>query len=178
MAAIAAGRFTDVDDTSIFKAGIQWMADSGITKGCNPRSNGKFCPQNTVTREQMAAFMRRLAEAKVVKADTAATAGDSDKLDGVHADDITPLAIAQVDQTAAGTAITTPTTINSASIAVPGSGVLIITGSVYLSAGTNGTAGLEAYIDATEIGNSAAAASSRRRPTIRIWRTGSHTRRR
>jgi len=32
---------------------------AGITKGCNPPTNDKFCPKDNVTREQMAAFLRR-----------------------------------------------------------------------------------------------------------------------
>ena len=50
--------FTD-DDDSIFEADIEWMADQGITKGCNPPVNNKFCPDDNVTRGQMAAFLVR-----------------------------------------------------------------------------------------------------------------------
>jgi len=80
----AAGGFTDVADTNVFKADIDWLAATGVTKGCNPPTNDKFCPGNTVTREQMAAFMHRLAANKVVDAKTAI---DSDTLDGKHATD-------------------------------------------------------------------------------------------
>jgi hypothetical protein len=52
------GRFVD-DDSSIFEADIEWMADQGITKGCNPPLNDRFCPDDTVTRGQMAAFLVR-----------------------------------------------------------------------------------------------------------------------
>ena len=37
------------------------MKDNGIAKGCNPPTNNKFRPKNAVTREQMSAFMHRLA---------------------------------------------------------------------------------------------------------------------
>jgi hypothetical protein len=47
--------FTD-DETSIFEASINRLAASGITTGCG---SGKFCPLTSVTREQMAAFLRR-----------------------------------------------------------------------------------------------------------------------
>jgi hypothetical protein len=47
--------FTD-DETSIFEASINRLAAAGITTGCG---NGKFCPLTSVTREQMAAFLRR-----------------------------------------------------------------------------------------------------------------------
>jgi len=51
-------RFIDTAD-SIFENEIEWMADEGITKGCNPPSNTKFCPKGNVTRGQMAAFLNR-----------------------------------------------------------------------------------------------------------------------
>ncbi len=50
--------FTD-DEFSIFEADIEWLAASGITKGCNPPVNDMFCPNDSVTRGQMAAFLHR-----------------------------------------------------------------------------------------------------------------------
>lgn len=44
---------------SIHEADIARIAQWGITVGCNPPDNDLFCPENTVTRGQMAAFMRR-----------------------------------------------------------------------------------------------------------------------
>jgi hypothetical protein len=63
----AGGAFTD-DDTSIFEADIEWLADAGVTAGCNPPDNDYFCPGDAVTRGQMAAFMRRLSANQVVDA--------------------------------------------------------------------------------------------------------------
>jgi len=63
----AGGHFTD-DDDSIFEAHIEWMADSAITLGCNPPTNDNYCPDDSVTRGQMAAFMHRLADNQVVDA--------------------------------------------------------------------------------------------------------------
>jgi subtilisin family serine protease len=51
--------FVDVSKDSIFYDDIQWLAQKGITKGCNPPTNDRFCPTSIVTREQMAAFMVR-----------------------------------------------------------------------------------------------------------------------
>ena len=59
--ALAADRFKDVPTTNIFHDDIAWLAENGITFGCNPPDNDEFCPKDDVTREQMAAFMRRLA---------------------------------------------------------------------------------------------------------------------
>ena len=42
-----------------FEAAIEWLAAEGITKGCNPPLNTRFCPDNNVTRGQMATFLTR-----------------------------------------------------------------------------------------------------------------------
>ena len=62
-AVIAGHRFGDVPNTNIFHGDITWLAENDITRGCNPPANTLFCPKDTVTREQMAAFMRRNAQA-------------------------------------------------------------------------------------------------------------------
>jgi hypothetical protein len=98
-AAIAAGGFVDVADDSVFIADIQWMKDAGITKGCNPPTNDMFCPASNVTRQQMAAFMHRLAASRVVDAKTAL---DADKLDGVDSGGFLPDGTPPVGTTARG----------------------------------------------------------------------------
>lgn len=50
--------FTD-DDGSTFEEDINRLAEAGITKGCNPPVNDRFCPEDATTREQMAAFLVR-----------------------------------------------------------------------------------------------------------------------
>ena len=47
------------DDGSVFEADIEWLAGEGITQGCNPPVNDMFCPNDAVTRGQMAAFLVR-----------------------------------------------------------------------------------------------------------------------
>lgn len=47
------------DDGSVFENDIAKLATAGITKGCNPPANTMFCPRDRVTREQMAAFLKR-----------------------------------------------------------------------------------------------------------------------
>lgn len=47
------------DDQSEFAADILWLTGAGITQGCNPPTNDMFCPDDPVTREQMAAFLVR-----------------------------------------------------------------------------------------------------------------------
>lgn len=52
------GTFGD-DDGSIHEANIEAIAADGITKGCNPPVNDMFCPNQSVTRAQMATFLTR-----------------------------------------------------------------------------------------------------------------------
>jgi glucose/arabinose dehydrogenase len=54
----SADPFTDVAG-SIFVDDIAWLARTGITKGCNPPANDRFCPRDDVTREEMATFLTR-----------------------------------------------------------------------------------------------------------------------
>lgn len=51
--------FFDDDDGSVFEANINSLASAGITLGCNPPDNDRFCPHQPVTRGQMAAFLVR-----------------------------------------------------------------------------------------------------------------------
>jgi glucose/arabinose dehydrogenase len=53
--------FTD-DNGTTFENDINAIAEAGITKGCNPPDNTRFCPDDRVTRGQMAAFIRRALE--------------------------------------------------------------------------------------------------------------------
>ncbi|MEA2023394.1 MAG: CapA family protein [Actinomycetota bacterium] len=50
--------FTD-DEASVFESDINAIAAAGITRGCNPPANDRYCPDRNVTREQMAALLRR-----------------------------------------------------------------------------------------------------------------------
>jgi hypothetical protein len=47
------------DDTSIFEQDIEKIAAAGITYGCNPPTGNEFCPDDLVTRGEMAAFLAR-----------------------------------------------------------------------------------------------------------------------
>jgi hypothetical protein len=48
-----------VDDDGIFEGAINKLAEAGITSGCNPPTDDRYCPTDPVTRGQMAAFIRR-----------------------------------------------------------------------------------------------------------------------
>jgi hypothetical protein len=47
------------DDGLIFEADIDRLGTAGITKGCNPPANDRFCPGDVLNRAQMAAFLHR-----------------------------------------------------------------------------------------------------------------------
>lgn len=47
------------DDDSVFEDDIEWLAQRGITQGCNPPTRDRFCPDDEITRGQMAAFLHR-----------------------------------------------------------------------------------------------------------------------
>ena len=54
------GTFVDVACPSPFADWIYALADEGITAGCTPAGD-QYCPQNTVTRKQMAPFLLKAA---------------------------------------------------------------------------------------------------------------------
>ena len=54
---VARSRFNDVDASGFYARFIERMADLGVTGGCGDGSG--FCPDRSVTRAQMAAFLSR-----------------------------------------------------------------------------------------------------------------------
>ncbi len=54
----AGNLFTDVHG-SVFEADIDQLATAGVTKGCNPPTNDRYCPDSPVLRDQMASFLSR-----------------------------------------------------------------------------------------------------------------------
>jgi len=56
----ASGADSFVDDNgNVFEGAIERIAAAGVTVGCNPPHNDRFCPDDTVTRAQMATFLTR-----------------------------------------------------------------------------------------------------------------------
>ncbi len=68
-------RFIDVVPAHPFVTDIEWLAGEGITKGCNPPTNDRFCPEQPVTRGQMAAFLTRALD---LESGTPGAFGDDD----------------------------------------------------------------------------------------------------
>ena len=52
------GTFVD-DDGIVHEPAIEAIAAAGITLGCNPPDNDRYCPRDPVSRGQMAAFLAR-----------------------------------------------------------------------------------------------------------------------
>lgn len=105
IAAVGAEDFDDVADDNIFKEDIDWLAAVGVTRGCNPPMNTKYCPDDYVTRGQMAAFMHRLANGVVTakEADVATNADHADEADNADTlDGLDSSAFAKVSQAGEG----------------------------------------------------------------------------
>lgn len=83
------GTFRDVSSASVHRRNIEKLAASGITKGCG---TDRFCPEDPVTRQQMASFLTRALDL--------APAGDPGFTDvaasNVHGADIASLAAAGI----------------------------------------------------------------------------------
>ncbi|MDH3193500.1 MAG: S-layer homology domain-containing protein [Acidimicrobiia bacterium] len=62
------GYFTD-DDGTVHEANINALRAAGITTGCNPPDNTRFCPFNNVTRAEMATFLVRALDLPSTSAD-------------------------------------------------------------------------------------------------------------
>lgn len=62
------GLFVD-DDGSVHEANINDFAVRGITRGCNPPTNDRFCPTRTLTRGEVAAFLRRFLQLPATEVD-------------------------------------------------------------------------------------------------------------
>ena len=87
---VSSTRFADVDGTHRYAAFIERFAELGVTAGCKTDPL-RYCPDDTVTRAQMATFLVRAFDLE-----DAAPAGFADTADNTHAADIDKLAAARV----------------------------------------------------------------------------------
>jgi micrococcal nuclease len=71
------GTFSD-DDGNVHEAAIEAVAAAGITRGCNPPANYRFCPDDSITRGQMAAFLVRALDLPASSQDTFGDDDDSE----------------------------------------------------------------------------------------------------
>lgn len=87
--------FIDHDD-SVFELAIDRLGTAGITTGCNPPNNDQFCPDDRVTRGQMAAFLARARElSPIYPPSTTTTTIPPDPGDTVNCSDFDTQAEAQ-----------------------------------------------------------------------------------
>lgn len=129
VAVYASHSFNDVPDTNTFHSDIAWLAESGVTKGCNPPANTEFCPADEVSRGQMAAFMRRFAQYLDAEDGTPAQADNADTLDGLDAVELVPTAAFNSIEDVPGQNLF----ILPVEITAPAPGILILTGNVEAS---------------------------------------------
>ncbi|MGD2060272.1 MAG: SpoIID/LytB domain-containing protein [Acidimicrobiia bacterium] len=54
-------KFSDINGNT-FEKDIAWAYETGVTRGCNPPDNTRFCPNDRVSRGQMAAFLTRFLD--------------------------------------------------------------------------------------------------------------------
>ncbi len=83
--------FEDVPEDHLFHDDITWLARERITFGCNPPDNTLFCPEDSVTRGQMAAFLKRTMEVPASETDHF-----EDDDESIFEDDINAIAEANI----------------------------------------------------------------------------------
>lgn len=135
--AVASHSFSDVPDSHIFHDDIEWLKDSDVTRGCNPgEGNTRFCPEDPVTRGQMSAFMRRLAENRVVDAGTVDGLDSTSFVGRDEPDAVTASMIA--DEPGIGNELrnllvitSLPQRVLSVQLSVPGGGYVVLQASGY-----------------------------------------------
>jgi hypothetical protein len=120
---LASHTFTDVPTSSTFHADIEAIADAGVTTGC---ATGKYCPEDFVTREQMAAFLNRLGALGTGKEPVVNAA----RLDGFAADDLSRTSGGTVEDDLVVPTAPQATTYTNALVDAPVDGYLIVNASI------------------------------------------------
>jgi hypothetical protein len=121
LTAVASHSFTDVPDNQTFHEDIEWLKDTGVTRGCNPPANTEFCPDRFTSRGEMAAFMKRYAAFIDAEDGTPGQADNADTVDGFDASSLVR---------AEGSATDNPSesdgTVESVTIDAPVDGLLVV----------------------------------------------------
>jgi hypothetical protein len=121
LAALAAHRFADVPTGHTFHADIDALVTAGITAGCG---GANYCPDDLVTRGQMAAFMNRLGALAPGRPPVV----NADRLDGHHANALGR--IAQATSTTNVVLSSATTTLSTVTINAPTAGFVHVTASL------------------------------------------------
>jgi hypothetical protein len=119
LGAFANHTFTDVPASSTYHDDIAAIFNAGITTGC---ALGKYCPKDFVTREQMAAFLNRLGALSSDKTPVV----NADRLDGLHANWINRVAVANSTGGQAIPGFPDFVTSGTVSITAPAAGYVLI----------------------------------------------------
>jgi hypothetical protein len=180
-AALLAAGFTDLNAGSPHNDNINAIADAGITKGCNPPANDQYCPNDLVTREQMASFLARtaglggnppVANAKTaLTAGSATSAGNANTVGGFAPSGL--LRVARSQKTSGYPALNrNGVPVNSVTLSPPGPGFVLVTATVgvYIDPSGGRVNYVEAWIQDT--GATGAAAQSPRLYISLANRTG------
>jgi hypothetical protein len=144
LAVVGTHSFIDVPTSNVHHADISWLKDADVTRGCNPgQGNTRYCPDDPVTRAQMATFMRRLAQNKVVDA---ATANNSSQLNGKGPNAYrTVVAGGHCDQAAA--TLCPSGTLKSINLNAPAAGVVLINYAMSIREDNSGQGVVQAWVN-------------------------------
>ena len=115
---LAAHQFADVSNSNIFHGDIDALVDAGITAGCG---GSNYCPNQAVTRGQMAAFMNRLGALAPGKVPVV----NADRVDGYQANEL-----GRVAQTVSSTIVPLTdanATLSSVALTAPTAGFVHVT---------------------------------------------------
>jgi len=66
------------DNNSLFEDHIERLRANGVTKGCNPPTNNRFCPTQPVRRDEMATFIARASGLSAINPTPRIEVGDVD----------------------------------------------------------------------------------------------------
>jgi hypothetical protein len=122
---LAAHQFGDVPNSNIFHGDIDALVDAGVTAGCG---GGNYCPNQAVTRGQMAAFMNRLGALAPGKVPVV----NADRLDGYHANGLIRVAgdAGTIGTTAITATFPTLQTATDIVVAAPAAGFVVVSASI------------------------------------------------
>ncbi|HEU5328051.1 MAG TPA: hypothetical protein VFU78_08155 [Thermomicrobiales bacterium] len=103
LALFAANPFVDLNPDSPHNGNIDAIYNAGITTGCNPPVYNRYCPNQAVTREEVASFLARTAglggnppvanALTAVNAQTAQSAQNAGAISGYSADTLGRIAV-------------------------------------------------------------------------------------
>lgn len=166
LTAAATNAFSDVPTSHTHHDDITWLKNAAVTKGCNPPANSNYCPDDDVTRAQMATFMRNLAQymgaedGTPAQADNATTAGNANQLGGHSPNELLVKVAAQRDSTPGGTSVVNVTSleVNSVTLNAPVDGFFLLSGMVFINPVTDTFYHLTPLVDGTGFAENEASA--------------------